>query len=60
MGFPLYRDQHHKWGYLKPDEKIEIVKEMYDEGMITETNFPLETYYSMMKKSSKIGKKLMP
>ena len=41
--------------YLQPDEKIEIVKEMYDEGMLEETNFPLETYYSMMKKSSKIA-----
>ena len=28
---------------------------MYDEGMLEETNFPLETYYSMMKKSSKIA-----
>merc|ERR1712001_120101 len=26
MGFPLYRDQYHKWGYLKPDENIEIGK----------------------------------
>ena len=58
-GFPLYKDEKLKWGYLVPDENIEADIEMHDNFNIEsdENYFPIKCYYSMMKKSSKLPEK---